>query len=414
MFQYESKKPTVSAKKPSPDRGKKTTSSRRRSFNLPDCQHDRQVHYAAQRQHVITAIPPTLGNQYGAGSARPPFNESVPDYSDDFSFIEAVLSQNNWRELIRSDGFIGSRAEQIRDRWKEVLSGFLEHCGFVSYGAKQSLTYHRTGGNAVAGPPDCRDEKRKSKIERMYEGSEGKRKRRKYIKNEEIKRYLRHCAAVLKTNFQLKDEIQCYYDDEDGVVYVAANDNADSQKLSGIRGRKISECSAVLQSLWRGINENPSIWSGFEAGLIKMITSNKRSLFRRLRYAMPCPAPLRKAKFQVIEENYGIQGLHAERKILYSLRSKKRNEDIFLNPLRLGGIRRPCFICSALCFPAMSQVRPGPVWVSGAASTPRDSKEMFLILDAIRRKDNITYISDNGRFLTTDNDTESSEGSVCD
>lgn len=414
MFQYESKKPAVSAKKYSPDRGKKNTSSRHRSFDLSACQHNRQVHYAIQRQHVITAIPPAAGNQCGAGSARPPFNESVSDYSDDFSFIEAVLSQNNWRELIKDDEHICFFAEQIRGRWKGFLPEFLKHCGFVSYGANQGLTYHRTGGDAVTGPSDYRNEKRIPKIKRLYKGSKGKRKRRKYTNDEEIKRYLRHCAAALMINFQLKDEIQCYYDEEDGVVYVAANDKADSKKLSGIHGKEISECSAVLQLLRRGINENPSVWSGFEAGLTEMITSNKTSLFRRLIHSMTCPAFLRKAKFQVIEGDYNIPGLHAERKILYSLRSKKGNDDIFLNPLQLGGIRRPCFICSALCFPDMSQVRPGPVWVSNAASAPGDSKEMFLILDAIRRKGNITYLSDNGRYLTTDNDTESGEGSACD
>lgn len=93
------------------------------------------------------------------------------------------------------------------------------------------------------------------------------------------------------------------------------------------------------------------------------------------------------------------------------MRTMQKNDDIFLDPLRLGGIRRPCFICSALCFKDMSEVHPGPVWVSNAASRPRDINEMFLILDAIRNKENVTNISSIGDKGTMDADTESEAGS---
>ncbi len=134
-------------------------------------------------------------------------------------------------------------------------------------------------------------------------------------------------------------------------------------------------------------------------------------------HALMCPSALSGAKIHAIksrEVNVKIHGLHAERKILYYLRSQKNDEGFFLDPLRLGGIRRPCFICAALCFENMSQVRPGPCWVSEAGSKPKDIKEMFLILDAIRNNDNITYITDTNGHLTMDHDTESSEGSECD
>lgn len=417
MYQYESKKSTASTKMASLDMGKKSAPSRRRVFNSSANQHYRQVsENIIQRAPIITVGASQIKTQYSAGAARLPLAELLSRIPDDQEFIKRMLLTEDWRALIECEN-IRFRAKKILKDWNEFLPQFLEHYGFESHGGNQSHTCHRSGRNDAAEQIDRQDEMRTSKIRRLYKGSSGIRGRRKYIDDEAIKRYLRHCAAALAINFGIEDEIQCYYHDDDKAVYVATNNDADSG-LSEINGMKISDCSAVLEHSLREINEymadndNSPIWSRFKAKLIDTLLSNRKAkpLLRRLGHALTCPAPLRDATFKVMENIYGIQGLHAERKILYYLRSQKENNNTYLDPLRLGGIRRPCFICSALCFADMSQVRPGPVWVSSAASTPRDILEMFLILDAIRNRNYITYVSESDGNLTTGNDTES-EGS---
>lgn len=416
MYQYESKKSTASTKMASLDMGKKSAPSRRRVFNSSANKHYRQVsENIMQRAPIITVGAPQIKTQYSAGAARLPLAELLSRIPDDQEFIKRTLLTEDWRSLIECEN-IRFRAEKILKDWNEFLPQFLEHYGFGSYGENQSLTYHRSGSNDTAEQIDQHDEMRTSKIMGLYKDSSGIRRCRKYTDDEAIKRYLRHCAAALAINFGIEDEIQCYYDDNK-VVYVATN-NVVGSGISGINGTNVSECSAILQHSWRELikspadNDNHSIWGGFHDKLVNMVTSNNMThpLLDKLENSISCPPSLSDATFQVIGNTYGIRGLHAERKILYYLRDQKREQDMFFDPLRLGGIRRPCYICSALCFADMSQVRPGPVWVSSAASTPRDISEMFLILDAIRNRNYITYVSESGGNPTTGNDTES-EGS---
>lgn len=452
MYQYESKKTLKSAKSTSSDKGKKIASSRCGFSDLSPFSHSRQMPYTIQRSRLSTAILAAAESQYSAGSARPPIDE-LPD-----CFIEigtnrrqapkniasspliitatAPMADNQYGaeatgrfnerttacsgDLEFSDESIMARAEQVRSCWKAFLPEFLLKNGFKSYGANQSHTFHRLS-NAAAESLNHQKTTR-TKIAGMYNGSASIRKRRKYNSNEEIKRYLRHFAAALALNLRIEGEIQCYYDNNK--VYVAANNDADITKLLKIDNEKISYFADVLQYFYKEIiqheaeNFTPAIQAKFQGKPKKTIASDPKNnpLLRRLRHSLNCPCGLGTAEIEVIKGNYGITGLHAERKILYCLREKRNNNELFLDPLRLGGIRRPCFICSALCFADMSQVYPGPVWVSNAASRPRDINEMFLILNAIRNKENVTFISFNNGRLTMDNDSDScsDERSECD
>lgn len=423
MFQYKSKKANSYSK----TAARRNSLYRKRRGNA----NSRQVNdYPIQRMPIPTATAPTSKIRYEAGAARPHncVRSSViidGQIEDVIEFIEKLLSNNNWRELIKR-GDICCYAQNILNRWKEIFPILLEYYVFEHHGANQSCTFHRVKSTDADNPIVKGG---MSKMKRLYGGSDGIRKSRVYGPDEEIKRYLRHLASALKIKFGIENEIQCYYDDN--VVYVAANIQADENKLLEIEGKKVLEYDAVLQKYSRIFNKVNSKSDRDKFGtrlLRRMIPKkggkafarksqwsipNKRAYasVKRLRHNISCPELLKNATFKVITSsdiNNGIPGLHAERKILYYLRSLKGNENMFLNPLRLGGIRRPCFICAALCFSSMDQVRPGPVWVSAAASTPKDISEMFLILDAIRNKKNITYITlDRNNNLTTDHDTES-------
>lgn len=421
MFQYKSKKANSYSKMAA----RKNSLYRKRRGNA----NSRQVpDYPIQRMHIPTAMAPTSKIRYEAGAARP-HNYDLPSVIIDdgrqesiINFIEDTLSKDNWRKLILC------KAQDILDCWNNILPNLLERYGFKRHGGNQSCTYQRvkstdTDRSTVKG--------RMSIMKRLYEGSDGIRESRVYGPDEKIKRYLRHLASALKIKFGIENEIQCYYDDN--VVYVAANTQADENKILEIEGKKVLEYDAVLQKYSRIFNKANSkpYWDKFGTRLPQRMIPKKRgkafarkpqwsipnkracASVKRLRHNIQCPDSLEKAKIQVIkieEINVEIPGLHAERKILYYLRSLKGNNDMFLDPLRLGGIRRPCFICSALCFSNMDRVHPGPVWVSAAASTPKNISEMFLILDVIRNKDITTFISDNDGILTTGNDTESESG----
>lgn len=416
MFLYESKKPAASIKTASSN--KCADSGRRVHFDSSACQNNRQEYnFIIQKCPIPTAIAPKSG--FAAGSPRPPSYNVSPDSLDDLDFIEYVLSNDDLKKRIESgsEKRFRTRVEIIRGRWRVFLPRFLTHCGFKSFGANQSLTFHRPGRNMATYSPQHRDRGKLSKLNRMYKGSSGIRARRRYTKEEEIKRYLRHCAAAFKLSYNLGSEIQCYYDDEEQIVYVAVNTQRDERKISKIGGEKLSECLENTQRSLRKTNDVSAFRGKAKSNTARLSDRITKPLFRRLKHNLTCPAALRKAIFKIIkssEVNFKIPGLHAERKILYYLRSQKGNDNISLDPLRLGGIRRPCFVCSALCFKDMSQVHSGPCWVSIAASTPKDVKEMFLILGAIRNNENITHVSDNNGQNTMDNDTDSSEGSECD
>lgn len=381
MFLCERKKSSECTKEPSPQKRKRTS--------------------------PVTAVAP-LGDQYCAGAARPPFDRGMQNA---LSVVEKAL-ETGWRRWLEDDQNI-SEANRILSNWRAFLPLFLAKEGFVPYGAKQRLTYHRAGGDDAGVSPDRWNVEGGRKIENLYRRSAGIRERREYSENEEIKRYLRHCAAVLAIKFNIADEIQCYYGEEK--VYVATNNRTDIRALSAINGRSVAEYEEILQQSCSEIINGPANNDrtpnriGFRDKLTDLILQKEGNdpLLRKLRHGLPCPDPLKECKFELIEGDYGIPGLHAERRILYHLRSMKGHESNFLNPLRLGGIRRPCFICSVLCFSDMSQVHPGPVWVSDAASKPRNISEMFLILEALRNKENKTYISKVEDGLTMDNDTES-------
>lgn len=466
MYQYESKKPLKSAKSTSSDKGKKVASSRRVFSDSSPFPHNRQMLNTIQRSRFSTGMPAVTENRYGAGSARPPFDE-LPDFfsetgtnrrqvpenitsspliitatapmadnqygaeaagrfneqttacSGNLKFINGVLSKDHWQDIINSDE-IRVCADKVLSCWKAFLPEFLLNNGFKPYRACQSLTYHRPSSNAATEALDYPDKKGISKIEGVYKSDSAIRYPRKYTDAEEIKRYLRHLAAALEINFGIKNEIQCYYDDN--IVYVATNNDVDSENLScQIDDMRVSEYLQFLQYSYKKIiqreaeNDNSAIWDKFQLNDAIFSDKKYRPPLRRLRHALMCPDSLKGATFKVIKDNFEIRGLHAERRILYHLReTRNNNELLFLDPLRLGGIRRPCFVCSALCFAEMSQVHPGPVWVSDAASKPRDVYEMFLILDAIRKAENLTFISFSEGHLTMDNDSDSDEESEGD
>lgn len=421
MFQYERKKTTI-AKKASSDVRKKVALDRHKPIYSSAYYCNRQLpNLTIQRIPIVTAMAPTAGSNWEAGAARPHIDELPSVCSDDsldgkIKFIEDVLSENNWREALKNDEDKKRPAQNILDGWDSILPNLLEKYEFKSYGKNQSQTYHRPGSNNAVAPLGYQAERRMPILMCIYRASNGIRKCRRYEPDEKIKRYMRHYATLLTVRFGIKSEIQCYYDD--GVIYVAVNNETDEKKLfeSEINGMNVWKLGEYyLQEAIKYKKAHSQLnWTEFVREICPLFLPNKRAktFARRLRHSIPYPALLKNAKFQVIgsrDINVKIEGLHAERKILYFLRSKK-GDNFFLNPLKLGGIRRPCFICSALCFSDMDQVRPGPVWVSNAASRPKDILEMFLILNAIINKNNTTYISDNGMG----NDTESSEGSTTD
>lgn len=466
MYQYVSKNSTESAKAISSDKEKKTASKRQRIFNSSAFRDNRQASvYTIQRLPVTAATASKTEHRYSAGSARKPRSEPLslfPYVSPNVlqasknrtpktppipTAIAPVADEQNSAGAARPrpDGFLENNpdileaidddsripanlnsmncpfANVILQNWERFLPEFLSINGFMRYGANQSLTFHRPSNDGDESF-DNQENFNKTGIGNIYHGGSSIREIRKFDSDEEIKEYLRHCAAALAIYFGINGEIQCYY--EDNTVYVATNSDADSKKLyKTINDRNISDCADILGTSYKETigytaeNVDAAIWGNFPEKLNDRISLNKIGdpLLKRLDHRLNCPPNLSNAQFKVITNNFGIKGLHAERRILYYLRlHSDKKENLFLDPSRLGGIRRPCFICSALCFKNMSEVHPGPVWVSDAASRPRDINEMFLILRAIKNQKNITNISLIENRLAMDADTQSEAGSECD
>ena len=297
--------------------------------------------------------------------------------------------------------------KDILQKWHTYFPDLLKSYGFKSYGANQSRIFIRAGNadNANLSENDS-NEKKGSKLAAIYKNSSAVRERRVYGDSEQIKRYLRHCAAKLAERYQISGEIQCYYNYSDNIVYIATNMESEEKALKEIDQSKVwdhERHQAYIQSrtLRASLQSEP-----YRKGLSKRKTA---SIERKMKHSISCPDAMKNARFRVVESrNAEIPGLHAERKILYALRRIK-GENYFLNPLCLGGIRRPCFVCAALCFESVDQVRPGPVWISLAASTPRNIEEAARIIKAIIAPRYLTYVSRKDDGVTIDNDTESCE-----
>lgn len=417
MFQYESKKSAALGKTFSANKNKNIGSRRISRFYPSVRQNNIQAFNHITQTSSCPAVMPQAEERYSADGAGASY-DVLSDSSNDVDLILDMLPKNCQRnslnELLNDPNIM-----RIFENWETFFPRFLERCGFRGYGARPSLTFHRPKSNNSAELSERSVREKITKINELYKKGSGIQMRRKYTDEEEMKRYLRHCAAALKVIFETENEIQCYYNDENNTVYVSANTKDDEKKLSEIDGEMILKYSIIFRHSFREINKNKynkgnsSVLRKFNDKIVDAILSgdgNKPHL-KRFTHTLTCPTALKKAKFKLIKSSdidVQINGLHAERKILYYLR-KKNNRNMYLDPLRLGGIRRPCFICSALCFEDMFQIHSGPVWCSKAASAPKDIKEMFLILDAVRNSENTTHITyDNGRFKM-DADTESDE-----
>lgn len=308
--------------------------------------------------------------------------------------------------------------EYMLQNWHTIFPKLLECYGFKSYGTNQGRIFIRVrnADHANASKNDSNAKERR-KLDGMVKNSSAVREPRVYEDSEQIKRYLRHCATALTGYYRLSGEVQCYY--SDNVVYVAANKKSDEKALEAINKNRVGNHKSyrayakAIRQRASGQPQNVRLAGRFCTN--KLSRRKAAVVASRMRHCVPCPNVLESAKFRVVKSrdtDMGpkIPGLHAERKILYYLRRKK-GEDYFLNPLCLGGIHRPCFVCAALCFESMDRVHPGVVWVSKAASTSKDIKEMRRILAAVKDMSKLTYVSLRADGATYDNDTESCEES---
>jgi hypothetical protein len=64
-------------------------------------------------------------------------------------------------------------------------------------------------------------------------------------------------------------------------------------------------------------------------------------------------------------------GMHAEQRLLGTIREERKDTDINLDPSHVGGLKRPCVFCYLALYnwPGATATRPGPIWFTTAAST---------------------------------------------
>ncbi len=295
------------------------------------------------------------------------------------SYGEAAISRE-WLTSCSNEGFAVG------------LPRYAVQNGFQRYGANQSEKLIRTNPLSCSPPP----QKQQSVISSMIAGTTSERTAHTM---EPTHRYLRRCAETIALKCGIaSDEIQCYY--HRNTVLVSANTKS---RIDAIK--RIVENKNVIEFMTSEIPD--SLYSDTPI-------RNPESL-RRTRKHPECPLS-ENAVFHVVGciGSYS-EGLHAERRILYHLRENYyKNSNYFLDYNMLGGRRRPCFVCGAICFRDSSKIPRGPLW-SSVAAMQCGIEERQRVLRDIEDPGIVTCVTRlrNGR-ATFGNDSESDSEQASD
>ncbi len=309
------------------------------------------------------------------------------------SKLESLLIQNNTSILLEYYGFIPYKKKSM------IGEKYFRHMYREEQMATEEEIHEPQAGEARPPLEDIPVREPRNKLERINVGTREVCSPRKYSLEEKIQQYLRHVAAALKLKYSISGEIQCYYEEYNSkkIVYISGNLNCVNKKLRE-KNLDYLPVNTFMKLFYETYDRENRIES-----------SKDKYLVRRLEHKIESPFGDDVILLIVSDEiGTGVEGLHAERRILYHLRSKRNEDNFFLDRQRLGGIRRPCFVCAVICFAKDAGVRGGAFWSSIAAKKTLSPKEDHLLFEAISDRRTVTYVTEDAKGnLTTDEDTES-------
>lgn len=213
----------------------------------------------------------------------------------------------------------------------------------VKLGANQSETHHIVPVAKATLPS-------RGKFEHLYKDAAGERGARSFA-GDRTRQILRWIATVLFTHFPNAVEIQCYWDKDNGRLWISSNKRLENARICEALSQGIGQFEAALMA-----NAYPAGRQHRHA--MKLLGRKKYDEQTAIYEAL-------KAKKVLVPSEKLTQGdgkevdVHAERRI-------RRAFGKDLDPTCLAGVKRPCLVC-ARALGITTRSHPGPSWNSTPA-----------------------------------------------
>ena len=261
----------------------------------------------------------------------------------------------------------------------------------IRYGANQSETHHIV-------PADKEDVPDKDKLEFLYEGTSGERKLRSFS-NETPRQLLRWIATALSKKVQKAVEIQCYWDVQNQNLWISTNKWSKNKKLAEAVNKLRAERAHFQKGNYAAgrVRRHVVKLLGRQAGRQQQQGTDRQQVAIYNAF-MTGTVHVPLARYPAFPAKQ--IDLHAERRISIAVGHA-------LDSNYLGGIMRPCLICSRAL--NLRGARSGPLWNSVPSLHGYDFDEA---IDHAIANGVITHVS-RDRYtdsLDINHDTDSDSG----
>jgi len=332
------------------------------------------------RQQALGGVRPT---RMAAGQ---PVNDDplLEARADDAGCLSGWLPAAFSGSVIQCDGPGRQQAPRVR------YSRMHRPRGMSPFGDNQSLTFHRPV-DPVAGEHNIQE----GVLQDIYTpGNQEKGIRFPHsFRDTPHRQVARWFASALSDNSGISGEIQCYFDEASHELLVATNKRSEYADLASVD----TLTDTPMQEY-----SKPHIARRRERHMRKLAEVDRRLRAGEMVYGPESgltPEQIQELQnaYQDIYFNYTVHflppgataDLHAEQRILEYLRSTTGNNDLLLDPARLGGLRRPCLACASRVFsPADAARYAGPYWDTDSAITHWDARDS--VLDDVRIGTHVT------------------------
>jgi len=327
------------------------------------------------RQQALGGIQPT---RMVAGQ---PVNDDplLEAEADDTGYLTGWLPTAASGSVIQCDGDSDEEEEPHEEIPRVKYTRDHPPNGMKAYGDNQGLTFHRAVERV-----DGRHNIRFSTLSGIYtRGNEERGIRYPHsFRDTPYRQVARWFASALSDNSGISGEIQCYFDEESHELLISTNKAHEMEALSKIRKvtseplqryskaymqRRRERHMRNFNEVARRLAEGEMVY-GSHSGLSDEAALEQQRIYRDIySYSVRFIPP------------GAFEDLHAEQRILEYLRERTHNNELLLDPTRLGGLRRPCLACAWRIFPDEDARQiAGPYWDSNSAVAQWASRDLVL------------------------------------
>ncbi len=255
-----------------------------------------------------------------------------------------------------------------------------------SYGGGQGQTFHSKQTTVASNQASDR-------LNSMYlniPGHPGAVIPRPYAKEEDIHRFLRWFSTYISCQYKVNGEVQCYLDKTSHCIIVATNLQREARKFDSLA----FECSAD------GLDDRQK---RHIIHMKKLLEASKRLLGREAH-----PNILMLDNLRI--DGASVYNMHAEQRILSyynqletdqqqlikdGVLKRDSHKHLKLLPDYLGGLRRPCLLCSYAVFDSKDRncIHPGPAWVTKSSGEHMHRADIVELINDLLDGKVRTYVS---------------------